>query len=381
MRNSMLSAEARPQTVGVALIGCGYWGSNLCRVLAQHPGFNLRWICDPDPGALERARRLAPGARGTSSLDQVLADSATDVVVIATAPATHHVMALAALRAGKHTFVEKPLARTTTEATEMVEEAEARGLVLMVGHTYLYNAAVQRVKAMLDAGELGDIHYVFSRRLNLGIVRQDVDVLWNLAPHDISIIHHWVGRPVERVSAVGHSFLQPGIADVAFGHITYAGNIAGHLQVSWLDPGKVRQVTVVGSRKMLTYDDMSSEAPITVYDKGIDGMGIDMPVKDPVTGDFDTFAQHRLTVRAGDAWLPRVDVPEPLGREIDELYRCVIEDRRPLADGRNGLEVVNTLERLSMAMRTEGVRAAAPERLAPLAVKLPAVAGAKSGRA
>lgn len=364
--NSSAAANAgtSPPRVGVALVGCGYWGSNLCRVLAQHSGMDLRWICDPDPAALQRATRLAPSARLTDTLDSILADPETSVVVIATAVATHHQMAMASLQAGRHTFVEKPLARTTVEAQELVSEADARGLILMVGHTFLYNAAVRRVKSMIDAGDLGDIHYVFSRRLNLGIVRQDVDVLWNLAPHDISILHYWIGRPVKSVTAVGHSFLQPGIADVAFGHITYEGNIAGHLHVSWLDPGKVRQVTVVGSRKMLTYDDMSSDARISVFDKGIDGKGIDLPVKDPVMGDFETYAQHQLTVRAGDAWIPRVDVPEPLGQEIDELYHCVVEGRQPLADGRNGLAVVSTLEQLSQAMWREGVSPSPASRAA-----------------
>jgi predicted dehydrogenase len=239
----------------------------------------------------------------------------------------------------------------------------------MVGHTFLYNAAVRRVKDMIDAGELGDVHYVFSRRLNLGIVRTDVDALWNLAPHDISIMHHWVQRPVERVSAVGHSFLQPGIADVVFGHMTYRGNIAGHLHVSWLDPSKVRSVTVVGSRKMLVFDDMSSEARLAVYDKGIDGAGMDLPIRDEVMGDFDTYAQHQLTVRAGDVWIPRVDVPEPLGQEVDELYRCIVHGRSPLADGRNGLAVVSTLERLSGAMRLQSSEPDGVDQ------RLPALAG------
>jgi Predicted dehydrogenases and related proteins len=215
----------------------------------------------------------------------------------------------------------------------------------MVGHTFLYNGAVRRIKAMIDSGELGDIRYIFMRRLNLGIVRHDVDALWNLAPHDLSILNYWIDRPVVQMSAVGHCYLQPGIADVVFAHITYEGNIAGHIQVSWLDPSKVRQATVVGSRRMLVYDDTSNDARIVVYDKGID-------VKDLSTnlGGFETFAQHQFTVRAGDAWLPQVDFNEPLVEEINDFVDSIANGKEPLASGASGLAVVQQLERLSAAM-------------------------------
>lgn len=281
-----------------------------------------------------------------TELESGLDDESLDGVLVAVPVEAHFDVARAVLAAGKHVFVEKPLARATAEAEWLCADAEQRGLVLMVGHTFLYNGAVRRIKAMIDGGELGEIRYVFMRRLNLGIVRNDVDALWNLAPHDLSILGYWIDRPVIAAGAVGHCYLQPGIADVVFAHLTYEGNVAGHIQVSWLDPSKIRQATVVGSRRMLLYDDMSADSRIIVYDKGIDVNQLDASL-----GGFETFAQHQLTVRAGDAWLPRVDFREPLVEEMDDFIGCMTEGRQPVADGASGVAVVRLLERLSEAMR------------------------------
>ena len=337
--------------INVALLGCGYWGANLCRVLAQSNRFHLRWVSDLNPATLDRARRVAPMAQTTVDPEQALADPALHAVVVATPVAEHARVALKALDAGKHVFVEKPLAGTAAEAQQMCLRAERHGLRLMVGHTFLYNGAVRQVKSIIDSGALGDIYYVFSRRLQLGIVRQDVDALWNLAPHDISIMNYWIGRPIESVASVGQAFLQPNIADVVFAHLNYAGNVAGHIHVSWLDPSKVRQVTVVGSRKMLIFDDVNREAPIQVFDKGIDVETVDANL-----GTFETYAQHRLGVRAGDVWLRHVDIPEPLDIEMTEFADSIEQGRPPLTDGREGLEVVRVLERLTQAMNLEQTR-------------------------
>jgi predicted dehydrogenase len=337
-------------TLKIGLVGCGYWGVNLCRVLAQHPQVDLRWICDSSPKALERARRLAPQAALSTKLEESLADGEVDGVVVAVPVENHYQVAMAALQVGAHVLVEKPLCRTVGDATSLCEEAARRQRVLMVGHTFLYSAPVRRIKAMIDDGELGEIRYMFMRRLNLGIVRHDVDALWNLAPHDLSILNYWIDRPVVQLSAVGHCYLQPGIADVVFAHMTYEGNIAAHIQVSWLDPSKVRQATVVGSRRMLLYDDVSNDARITVYDKGIDANDLTANL-----GGFDTYAQHQFTVRAGDAWLPRIDFNEPLIEEISDFVGSIIERRQPLASGVSGLTVVQQLDRLSAAM-TEAAR-------------------------
>ena len=337
--------------VTVALLGAGYWGSNLCRVLAQSKRFNLKWVTDLNPATLERARRVAPMAQVTTDPSIVLSDPAVSAVVVATPVASHATTALQALDAGKHVFVEKPLAASAAEAQQMCQRAEQLDRRLMVGHTFRYNRAVREVKAIIDSGTLGDIYYVFSRRLQLGIVRQDVDALWNLAPHDVSIFNYWIDRPIQGVAAVGQAWLQRNIADVVFAHLTYAGNVAGHIHVSWLDPSKIRQVTVVGSRKMLIFDDVNREAPIQVFDKGIDVETVDANL-----GTFETYAQHRLGVRAGDVWLRHVDIPEPLDIEMTEFADSIEQGRPPLTDGREGLEVVRVLERLTQAMNLEQTR-------------------------
>jgi predicted dehydrogenase len=337
--------------INVALLGAGYWGSNLCRVLAQSKRFRLTWVSDLNQATLERARRVAPMASLATDPDQPLSDPAVEAVVIATPVASHAAVALRALEAGKHVFVEKPLAGSAAEAEQRCVRAERLDRRLMVGHTFLYNAAVREVKSIIDSGLLGDIYYVFSRRLQLGIVRQDVDALWNLAPHDVSIMNYWIDRPIESVGCVGQAWLQPNIADVVFAHMTYAGNIAGHIHVSWLDPNKVRQVTVVGSRKMLIFDDMAKDAPIQIFDKGIDIETIDANL-----GTFETYAQHRLSVRAGDVWLRHLDVAEPLDVELTEFADSIDQGRRPLTDGKKGLDVVRILERLTKAMNLEQAR-------------------------
>src|SRR2546425_8092670 len=338
-------------TVTVALLGAGYWGSNLCRVLAQSKRFNLKWVTDLNPATLERARRVAPMAQMTTDPSIPLSDPTVSAVVVATPVASHATTVLQALDAGKHVFVEKPLAASAAESQQLCLRAAQLDRRLMVGHTFRYNRAVREVKAIIDSGTLGDIYYVFSRRVQLGIVRQDVDALWNLAPHDVSIMNYWIDRPIESVGCVGQAWLQPNIADVVFAHMTYSGNIAGHIHVSWLDPNKVRQVTVVGSRKMLIFDDITKDSPIQIFDKGIDIENIDANL-----GTFETYAQHRLIVRAGDVWLRHLDIPEPLDVELSEFADSIQEGRPPLTDGRKGLEVVRILERLTKAMNLEQAR-------------------------
>jgi len=334
--------------INVALIGAGYWGWNLCRVFAQSKRFKLAWVSDLNPATLDRARRVAPMAQMAADPEPALSDPAVDAVVVATPVASHATVALKALHAGKHVFVEKPLAGSVAEAEQMCLRAERLDRRLMVGHTFMYNRAVREVKSIIDSGALGEIYYVFSRRLQLGIVRHDVDALWNLAPHDISIMNNWIGRPIETVASVGQAWLQPNIADVVFAHLAYAGNVAGHIHVSWLDPNKIRQVTVVGSQKMLVFDDMTKDAPIQIFDKGID-----IETSDANLGTIKTYAQHRLIVRAGDILMRHVDFAEPLDVELTEFADSIEQGRPPLTDGRKGLEVVAILERLTKAMNLE----------------------------
>ncbi|MFH1571931.1 MAG: Gfo/Idh/MocA family oxidoreductase [Gemmatimonadota bacterium] len=339
--------------VGIGVVGAGYWGPNLIRNFAGAPGGRLAAVCDRDEKRLASVGKGYPGVRLCTRLEELLGDPQVDAVAVATPAGTHYELARAALAAGKGAFVEKPLAMTSAQCQELVELAAARGCTLMVGHTFEYNAAVEYVEQLIHTGELGEVYYVYSQRLNLGVVRQDVDALWNLAPHDISIALRWLGTMPVAVNARGYTYLQPGIADVVYVNLEFANGVAVHIHVSWLDPGKVRRTTVVGSRKMVVYDDASTDAKIQLYDKGIDRehMGGSL-------GEFDSFGKFQLTQRAGDVLIPRLDFVEPLKRECAHFVECVGQGRRPLTDGENGLRVVRVLEAASQSLATGGVSVA-----------------------
>ena len=343
-RLSFLSSLAMPlPSCNIAVVGLGHWGPNLARNFHRLSQATLHTLCDVDGYRLHRVGALYPDARLTSDFASLLADPDVDAVVLATPVHTHFKLASAVLRSGKHVFVEKPLARSSEEARQLVELADAQGLILMVGHVFLYNAAVRQVKAYIDSGELGDIYYIYAQRLNLGIVRQDVNALWNFAPHDISIINYWLdGAPV-RVDAHGYAYLQSGIEDVVFLNLEYAGGQAAGVHVSWLDPNKVRRMTVVGSKKMVVYDDVSPDAKIRLYDKGVD-------LRTNGLGQYATFGEFQLLVRAGDLLIPKVNFTEPLRSECQAFVDAIRTGDPPLADGRNGLAVVEVLEAADRAM-------------------------------
>src|ERR687894_116611 len=258
----------REITVGVA--GLGYWGPNLARNFAAIPGCRLRWLCDGDPAALERVGAGLPDARRTESLDDLLADEALDAIALATPVPTHDELAERVLGAGKHCFVEKPLAQTVAGAERAVAAAAEAGLTLMVGHLLEYHPGVAKLKELADGGELGDIHYVYSNRLNLGKLRADENALWSLGAHDVSVVLHLAEEEPYELSARGESYMRRGIEDVVFGFMRFPSGLAAHLHLSWLDPHKERRFTVVGSRRMATFDDMELERKLTVYDKGFD---------------------------------------------------------------------------------------------------------------
>jgi predicted dehydrogenase len=341
------AAEARPVTVGV--VGMNYWGPNLARNLDRLDGCRVTWICDRDPEVLGRHRAAYRAASFTESYEDLLDDDGLDAVVIATPVPTHAPLARQALEAGKDAFVEKPLAVTGDQATELAALAEELDRVLMVDHLLVYHPAVEKLKALVDDGTLGRVFYLYGNRLNLGIVRQDENALWSLGPHDISVMLHLVGERPEEVSATGESYLQEGVEDVVFGRIRFPSGIIGHLHLSWLDPQKMRRMTVIGSERMVVFDDMETERKVTVYDKG--------PI--PRTETYGEYIQ----VRSGDIHIPKIPATEPL-RIVCERFVRAVRDRGPTpSDGWAGATVVEVLEGMNASLAAGGspVRLAATE--------------------
>jgi predicted dehydrogenase len=335
-------------TVRVAQVGLGYWGPNLARAVAAVDGAELAVLCDADPERLKRLGRQYPAARLSSDYADVLADATIDAIILATPVETHFKLARAALEAGKHVLVEKPLATTSADCEALISLADERNLRLMVGHVFVYNAAVNKVKEYIDSGEIGDVYYVYSQRLNLGQVRQDVNAMWNFAPHDISILCHWFGGEPENVTARGHSYIQPGIEDVVFMNMDFAGGIGASVHISWLDPLKVRRMTVVGSEKMVVYDDVSADAKLTIYDRGVTKRPIDRAGAS--LGSYRTYGEFQLLLRAGDVLIPKLDFTEPLIAECQHFIRCIESGDPPLSGGLQGLWVVRALEAAQRSM-------------------------------
>jgi predicted dehydrogenase len=324
--------------VRVGVAGLGYWGPNLARNFAAIDGCELAWCCDGSPQARERWSHAFPGARFTGELDELLRDPDLDAVVLATPVPSHGPLAERVLRAGKHCFVEKPLAQSVEEAERAVAAAEESGRLLMVGHLLEYHPGVAKLKEIADSGELGQIHYVYSNRLNLGKLRADENALWSLGAHDVSVVLHLAGEEPYELSARGESYMQPGIEDVVFGYMRFPSGLAAHLHLSWLDPHKERRFTVVGSRRMATFDDMDLERKVTVYDKGFD--------ERPGTG------YGEYITRAGDIHSPAIPNREPLRLECEHFVECLRTGRAPRSDGASGLRVVRVLEGLQRALET-----------------------------
>ena len=328
-------------TPGIVLaqIGCGYWGPNLLRNFSALPDCRVKYVMDSSPDRRAFIEANFPRSQAVDAIALILADPEVSGVVIATPAGTHFSLAKEALLAGKHVFVEKPLASTVAEVDELARLANAHQRVVMVGHTFIYNAAVRYVKKMLDAGELGEIRYIYSQRLNLGRIRSDIDALWNFAPHDVSIIQYWLNDPVPiSVRRLGMDFIQPGIDDVVFLSVVYPKKIIANIHVSWLDPQKVRKMIIVGSRKMVVYDDVADDK-IAIYDKGIDRMA--------VLGqnmDFDIPRPDQFKYRSGDILLPQIKFTEPLRAEAEHYVDCIRSGREPITGAAHARNVVSILE-------------------------------------
>lgn len=346
-------------TVNVALVGLGYWGPNLARNLVLLKGGRLHTLCDTRQEQLARFSPQYPGVKTAIDYDEVLSDPGVDAVVLATPLAAHHAMARAALLAGKHVMVEKPMAATSSECEELVALADERRLTLMVGHVFIYNAAVRKVRDYIDSGELGQILYIYSQRLSLGQVRQDANALWNFAPHDLSILGYWLrAEPIHAV-ARGYDYLQPGIEDVVFMTLDYPGGVGANVHISWLDPLKVRRMTVVGSEKMVVYDDVNADARIMLYDKGVTKASRRPDAaRHASLGSYETYAEFQLLLRAGDVLIPKLDFVEPLRLETQHFVDCILSGTTPDTDGRDGLRVVRALEAAQRSLEEHRTRVA-----------------------
>lgn len=335
-------------TINVAVVGLGYWGPNLVRNLAALQGVNVATLCDLDAARAEDVRnRFCPAAAVAGDYRDVAADPRVDAVVLVTPIRTHFELGSLFLAAGKHVFIEKPLAQTVRQCEGLIELAERHGRVLMVGHVFEYNAAVQWIKQYLAGGELGKLFYMYSQRVNLGRIQNDVNALWSFAPHDVSVMNYWLEQEPVSVAARGFSYLSNGIEDVVFVTLGYPDGVGAHLHLGWLDPRKVRLMTLVGSKKMLVYDDVSLDAKVQIYDKGI------VQLHDYLESP-DSFAKFQLQIRTGDLVVPALKFNEPLQAECRHFIDCVRTGRRPNTDGTNGLKVVRVLEAAEQSLRRGG---------------------------
>ena len=324
-----------PTPVRLGVAGLGYWGPNLARNLALIPGCEVAWLCDASETARARLAPAFPAAASTGDLEDLLADGRLDAVVLATPVPTHAELAVRVLEAGKHCFVEKPLATSAADAERAVAAAERAGRILMVGHLLEYHPAVTRLKELIDSGELGDLYYIYGNRLNLGKLRADENALWSLGAHDVSVALHLIGEePVECV-AQGAAYVRDPVQDVVFCFLRFPSGVVTHLHLSWLDPHKERRITVVGARRMAAFDDMLIEGKLTIYDKGF---------------DEDTRSWGEYIARSGDIFSPRIPNTEPLRLECEHFVECIRNATTPRSDGHSGLRVVRVLERLQQSL-------------------------------
>lgn len=317
----------------VGVIGCGYWGPNLIRNFTKLKETDVIYCADLDEKRLQHMKTIYPAIETTKDYRKIIEDTAIDIVAVATPVRTHFKLASEALLAKKHTFVEKPLTTSINEAKELIALAQKHQRKLMVGHVFEYTSAVRKMKGIIDSGELGEIYYINSHRLNLGLFQQDINVIWDLAPHDISIILYLLGKEPTSVTAIGASHINPSIEDVAILTMKFPNNLIAFIQSSWLDPDKVRKITVVGSKKMLVYDDVQPTEKIRIYNKSVEK-----------PKHYDTYEEFHYSYKYGDTIIPKLDGYEPLLTELSHFVECVRNDTAPLSDGNSGLQVVKILE-------------------------------------
>ncbi len=327
-----------PGPVRIGVAGLGYWGPNLARNFGSLSGVELVWCCDSSAEARERAAVRFPTARFTASLDDLLSDPELDAIAVATPVVTHAELAERVLRAGKHCFVEKPLAQSVAEGGRVLSAARESGRLLMVGHLLEYHPGIRRLKDLADSGELGEIYYIYGNRLNLGQLRADENALWSLGAHDVSVLLYLVSEEPSELVAQGQSFVRQGVEDVVFCFLRFPSGLVAHLHLSWLDPHKERRFTVVGARRMATFDDMALDGKLTIYDKGF---------------DEDARGYGEYITRSGDTFSPHIPNVEPLRVECEHFVDCIRNGRQPQSDGVSGLRVVRVLEGLQRSLDSQ----------------------------
>jgi predicted dehydrogenase len=330
-----------PLAVGV--VGCGYWGPNLVRNLKALSGCHLKAMCDVSEARLKYLRLLYSDVEGVTDYEHLLNGMGLEAVVVATPVRHHYSVAKASLLAGKHTLIEKPMAVSSAECEELIEIAKHNGLVLMVGHTFLYSAPVLKITEIVQAGDIGEIRYINSRRLNLGLYQRDINVAWDLAPHDISIILHVLGELPQVVNCQGNAHLTPGIEDVTNISLGFRNKRFASIQSSWLEPRKVREMTIVGTRRMIVYDDLETNEKIRIYD-----VRVERPPH------YDTFADFHYSYHYGDSYIPYIKQEEPLKVECQHFLDCIENGTKPLTGGQEGLDLVRVLEAASLSLKKDG---------------------------
>ena len=328
--------------IKIGLVGAGYWGKNLIRNIMESKEAALNIVCDIDKAKLMRVKKRYPRVKITTNYLNLVNDKGIDAVVISTNVNSHHNLAKKAIKNGKHVFVEKPIAETVEKAEELVELANKNKLTLMVGHTFLYSPPVIKIKEILQNNGIGKVYYISSSRVNLGIHQKDVSVIFDLAPHDFSILSYWLDEVPIKVSCIGYDYIQKGIPDVAFINLIFASGIIAHIEVSWLAPSKLRRTTIVGKKKMILYDDTESTEKVKIYDEGVD------VIKPKSFGEF------QLSYRVGDIVSPRIEPSEPLAEEVSHFCKCIKTGKKPRSDGVNGLEVVKVLEAAERSLHNSG---------------------------
>lgn len=339
------------EQVGIAVLGCGYWGMNYVRIFSELPESRVLVVCDKDPNRLHEVARRFPGVILTTDYEQALSVTGVDAVVVCTEATSHFRVALRAMAAGKHTLIEKPIATTASNAEDMRLTADALGLTLMVGHTFLYNPGVRKIREYIREGEVGRVYYLYAARTNLGPIRNDVNALWDLGSHDVAIFNYLLDAVPEWATAVGVRALGNRREDAGFISLGYPDGIVGHIHVSWADPNKVREVVVVGSEKRIAFNDLNPLEQVRIFQKSVS----------PLDEEASTYGEYRFLLRDGDIVSPRIEVSEPLKNQCNHFLECVTQGSRPLSGGLEGQQVVRVMEAVSKSLKRGG----APVKVAP----------------